>query len=232
SFELDGQLIETRLFMHHPGGTWAGYTYEWNEAETLATRVLGGKTRQVGVQSWEYPSEGACLRCHTNVAGRSLGPETSQLNRDYTYAATDRTANQVHTLEEIGVFAMPAPGDPATLPSLPDPFGGGEFDARARSYLHTNCSFCHRPGGEASTDIDLRYTTAFADTQTCNVNPQRGDFGLPIARIVRPGDSANSVLLERVNRRDTFQMPPLASSVIDQPGVGLLRDWIDSLTGC
>ncbi|MGI9308395.1 MAG: PQQ-dependent sugar dehydrogenase, partial [Gammaproteobacteria bacterium] len=99
SFELDGQLIETRLFMHHPGGTWAGYTYEWNEAETLATRVQGGKTRQVDAQTWEYPSEGACLRCHTNVAGRSLGPETSQLNRDYTYAATDRTANQVHTLE-------------------------------------------------------------------------------------------------------------------------------------
>ena len=48
--------------MRHPDGVWAGYTYEWNDAETAATRVVGGKTRQVGGQTWIYPSEGECLQ--------------------------------------------------------------------------------------------------------------------------------------------------------------------------
>ena len=38
------QLIETRLFMRHPDGDWAGYTYEWNAQRTDATLVQGGKT--------------------------------------------------------------------------------------------------------------------------------------------------------------------------------------------
>ena len=40
---------------------WAGYTYEWNSAQTAATRVIGGKTRQVGAQTWIYPGEGECM---------------------------------------------------------------------------------------------------------------------------------------------------------------------------
>src|SRR6185503_18956361 len=35
-FRLGGQLIETRLFMRHPDGDWAGYTYEWNAQHTDA----------------------------------------------------------------------------------------------------------------------------------------------------------------------------------------------------
>ncbi len=37
-----GQLFETRLLMRHPDGEWAGYTYQWNGAQTEATRVVGG----------------------------------------------------------------------------------------------------------------------------------------------------------------------------------------------
>jgi hypothetical protein len=59
--------------MRHPDGVWAGYTYEWNSAQTAATRVVGGKTRTVNGQSWIYPSESDCRQCHTAVAGFSLG---------------------------------------------------------------------------------------------------------------------------------------------------------------
>ena len=37
------QLIETRLFKRYPDGVWADYTYEWNAAQTEATRVTAGK---------------------------------------------------------------------------------------------------------------------------------------------------------------------------------------------
>ena len=61
NFLLNGRPVETRLFMRHDNGEWAGYTYEWNTAGTDATRVVGGKAVQVGTQQWLFPSEAQCL---------------------------------------------------------------------------------------------------------------------------------------------------------------------------
>ncbi|MDH3267063.1 MAG: PQQ-dependent sugar dehydrogenase, partial [Gammaproteobacteria bacterium] len=80
NFRLNGRLIETRHLMRHPDGEWAGYTYEWDVAQTEATRVRGGKVAQIDGQDWVFPDEAECLQCHTDVAGVALGPETSQLN--------------------------------------------------------------------------------------------------------------------------------------------------------
>jgi hypothetical protein len=85
NFTLNGQLIETRLFMRHTdSGNWGGYTYRWNSAHTDATLVSGGLTETIGSQDWTYPSEAQCLQCHTSAAGRSLGLETRQLNSTIT----------------------------------------------------------------------------------------------------------------------------------------------------
>jgi uncharacterized repeat protein (TIGR03806 family) len=233
SFRLGGQLIETRLFMRHPDGVWAGYTYEWNSAQTAATRVIGGKTRQVGGQTWIYPSEGECMQCHTSAAGFSLGPEISQLNGSFSYPPPGRAANQLATLEHINLFTAPLPGEPATLPALADPANNGaSLDSRARAYLHTNCALCHRPGGPTPSNMDLRSTTALAATNACNVVPQEGNLGIANARLIAPGDAARSLVVERMNRRDARGMPPIGSSVVDSSGVTLLSDWINSLGGC
>ncbi len=173
SFRLGGQLIETRLFMRHPDGVWAGYTYEWNSAETVATRVIGGKTRQVGAQTWIYPSEGECMQCHTSAAGFSLGPELAQLNGLFAYSSPGRTANQLATLEHIDWFTALLPGEPDTLAALADPADTGEsLTDRARAYLHTNCAQCHRPGGGTPSGMDLRATTALPAMNVCDVPPQ------------------------------------------------------------
>ena len=56
------------------------------------------------------------------LANLALGLETAQLNHDFTYAATGRTANQLRTLDNVAMFTTPL-GDPALQPRLPDPFG-------------------------------------------------------------------------------------------------------------
>lgn len=232
-FRLGARLVETRLFMRHTDGEWAGYTYEWNAAGTDATRVVGGKAASVSGQDWVFPSEAQCMACHTAAAGRSLGLELAQLNGALTYAATGRTANQVVTLNSIGMFSPVVTSAPSALPFMPDPFGStGTLDGRARAYLHTNCSQCHRPGGGTPTDLDLRYTVSLAGTNACDRVPQAGEMGIANARIIAPGDAARSVLVARANRRDAQGMPPLASTVVDAAGVTLLADWIDSLGGC
>jgi uncharacterized repeat protein (TIGR03806 family) len=233
NFRLGTKLVESRLFMRHTDGEWAGYTYEWNAQGTDSTRVIGGKSATTGGQTWIFPSESQCLACHTAAAGRSLGLEIAQLNGVLTYAQTGRSANQVVTLNAIGMFSPPVNASPATLPALRDPYGSmGSLAERARAYLHTNCAQCHRPGGGTPSDMDLRYSAALVDTNTCNRAPQAGDLGIANAQIIAAGDASRSVLVARLNRRDATAMPPLATNVIDTAGVALLTAWVNSLASC
>jgi uncharacterized repeat protein (TIGR03806 family) len=234
NFRVGTRLIETRLLMRHPDGTWGGFTYEWNAQQTDATLVEGGADRDLGNgQIWRFPSEAQCLECHTGAANRALGLETSQLNRDFTYTQTGRTANELATLSHIGLLSPPI-ADAAAAPAMADPGdASAPLNDRARAYLHTNCSQCHRPNGPTPSTMDLRYTTALDATNACNATPQAGDLGIGAdARLIAPGSSANSVLVNRANRRDSNGMPPLASNEVDTEGVALLTQWIDGLTGC
>jgi len=234
AFGLGGRTVETRLFVRHEDGGWAGYTYAWNEDETDAELLTGSARRTFsdGV-TWTYPSRAQCMACHTEAAGRSLGLETAQLDAALTYAETGRTANQLDTLVEIGMVEGPLPAEATRRPALA-PYEGGDADVadRARSYLHANCSGCHRPGGPGRGEQDLRFEAGLADVG-CGVDPVHGGLGLgPDAALVAPGAPAQSVLLERMNRRDVHRMPPLASDVVDVLGTGLVRDWIADLAGC
>lgn len=231
-FRLNDQLIETRLFMRHPDGAWAGYTYEWNAAGTDAARVVGGKTVSVAGQSWTFPSEAQCLQCHTNAAGGSLGLEIAQLNSPLRYPATGRTVNQLTTLNAVGLLSPALTQDVATLPHLVDPYGtAGTLAERARAYLHTNCAQCHRPGGGTPDDMDLRFATPLAQTKLCAA-PTAGDLGIAGAQRLVPGSVATSLVVQRMNRRGADQMPPLASNLVDAAGVALISEWISSLASC
>jgi uncharacterized repeat protein (TIGR03806 family) len=231
NFSLGATLVETRLFMRHSDGAWAGYTYEWNAGGTDATRVVGGKTVQVAGQTWDFPSEAQCLQCHTVAAGRTLGMEVGQLNGDFAYP-TGRTANQLTTLNSIDMLTPALILPPAQLPVIPDPFGNAALGLRARAYLHTNCANCHQPGGSAQSDIDFRYTTALIATNACDVTPTLGDLGITNPRIIAPGSAARSVVIARVNRVGTDAMPPLGRHIIDTAGVQLLTNWVNGLTTC
>lgn len=233
NFAIGSRLVETRLFMRHTNGNWGGYTYEWNAQGTDATRVIGGKTVAVAGQNWVFPSEAQCFACHTQASGRSLGLETAQLNGDLLYTATGRTANQVVTLNGIGTLSPPITATPANLPSMPDPYGtAGTATSRARAWLHTNCSHCHRPGGGTPTQLDLRYDTALSQTNACEVAPQAGDLGIANARLIAPGSAARSIVVARASRRDAAAMPPITSTVVDTAGVNVLSGWINGLTSC
>lgn len=235
-FTIGGQLIETRLFMRHPDGVWAGYDYQWNAAQTEAMRVINGADIAVGGQTWHIPSEAECLRCHTQAAGYSLGLETGQENGSYAYPAapsppfTGLTANQLATLNAIGLFT-PAIANPAAQPLIPNPQDTSvSLDQRARAWLHTNCSQCHRPGGGTTVYLDLRYTTAMASTNTCSATPV-DDLGIAGAKVITPGNPAASVLYLRMNQRGTVdQMPPLASNLVDAQGAALLNQWITGMS--
>ena len=232
TFSAGGKRIETRLFMRHDDGGWAGYTYEWNDDGTDATLLPAGKMKPLGDgAAWAYPSRNQCLQCHSEAAGGTIGLETAQLNRDAVYPSTNRISNQLATLDHIGMFAAPLAAPPADAPRLADPAGQDPLEERARSYLHANCSHCHRPMGGGQGMMDLRSSQALQDTATCNVDNTQGMVG-GATKLVAPGSPETSVMSLRLHATDSKRMPPVAVSVTDPLGTQLVDDWIRSLTAC
>lgn len=233
SFRVAGKLVETRLFVRHADGEWGGYTYEWNDTGTDATLLPANKTKALpGGASWYYPARGECFACHSEVAGRTLGPEIAQLNGDFVYASTNRISNQLKTLDKIGYFTQ-ALADPATLPKMPTPTGtSGAIEARAKAYLHSNCAFCHQPGGTGRGTMDFRYAQPFASMATCNAAATAGDLGVAGATVFFPGQPSKSVLSLRTHSTGVERMPPLGSRVVDVAGAAVLDGWITATATC
>ncbi len=67
----------------------------------------------------------------------------------------------------------------------------------------------------------------------CNVDPQRGDLGIAGAKLLVPGDPSKSLVSVRPHALPgANRMPPRASSLVDTKGVGVIDDWVRSVTAC
>ena len=224
---LHGHRLETRLFVKREG-TWAGYTYVWNAAQTDAELIDGRVTsavpphaRQQGLPAqWTFPGRSDCMSCHTEAGGRVLGFTLSQLSDPKHNDSLDR-------LVELGVFDR----DPRGLVP-PFPYG---WDATVpaqrsvRAYLDANCAMCHQPGAPANSTTDLRATIPLEQTRALNVRPGQGALGIPDARIIAPGDPRRSVLLQRMRRTDELGMPNIGHHLVDREAVRQVEQWIRQL---
>jgi putative heme-binding domain-containing protein len=222
--------IETQV-LHLTGGTvGAAYSYRWNEAQTDAELVPargdettfavtdanapGGKLNQ----TWRFFSRAECLRCHSLWNNFAPGFSPLQIDRPSETAP----GSQLDALERLGL----APDEP----KMADPHGtAGSLEVRARSYLHANCGTCHRNNGGGAVPAYLNIETALKDARILGAPPVQGDFGLPDARLIAPGDPGRSVLLYRMATGGRGHMPYLGGRLVDDPGLRLVRDWIASL---
>jgi uncharacterized repeat protein (TIGR03806 family) len=234
----DTTRLETRFMVLGDDGDWYGLAYRWRadqtEADLLATdetgdytiALAGGGTRS---QTWYFPSRLDCLSCHRQSTGGVLGPRTHQLNRDFTYPSTGQTDNQIRTWNDLGMFT-PAVDD-ASIPTLPKSPALTDVTApledRARSWLSSNCSSCHRPG-EVNAGFDTRFTTPFVD-QGLVWTGVRNDLGNPGTVVIYPGDPVLSAAWQRSAAIGTIAMPPLAKALVEEPAVDLLAAWIERI---
>ncbi|MFN0063826.1 MAG: PQQ-dependent sugar dehydrogenase [Myxococcaceae bacterium] len=204
-FRLGGQRIETRLFVRHSDGGWAGYSYVWDDAQTNARKANAqGEDRVVGGQVWHYPSRAECLGCHTAPAGGTIGLETRQLARAMDYP-NGRGADQLRTLNHIGLFTTAL--DRQAVTPFVDPFGSASVESRARTYLHSNCASCHRAGGELP---NLHFDVSLTSTGLCGTHP----------------------FLARIASTDPVFRMPKGVRVPDAAGVSLLESWAATLGAC
>jgi len=226
-FVVNGQRVETRLFMRH-ADEWAGYAYKWRADGSDADLIPSSEVVDAAGQDWEIPSRAACMQCHTQVAGRSLGPELGQLSRIAVYPATGREAPQLATLAHIGILAAD-PGEVAPWPAMDD--GTASVEDRVRTYLQVNCSQCHRPDGPGRGQMDFRSSIPFSEMGLCG-EPEHGDLGVADTRIVTPGDPSKSILSLRMKDLGAYRMPPIGTAVVDEEGLAVIDEWITGLGSC
>jgi uncharacterized repeat protein (TIGR03806 family) len=230
--------LETRLLVREASGGVYGVSYKWradnSDADLLPTNLNENIAIQTatGVQTqlWYYPSRQECLTCHTANAGLVLGVKTRQLNRPMTYPS-GITDNELRAWNHAGLFDTSF--NDADLPNFPvlarsDDLTRSLSD-RARSYLDANCSQCHRPKGTVAY-FDARYDTPLAD-QNLIKGPVLIDERIDHPHIIAPNDIWRSILYMRADTLEAFRMPPLARNTIDEQGMALLREWIESLPG-
>jgi uncharacterized repeat protein (TIGR03806 family) len=231
-FELprEGQAprrLETRVLVNGTDGIYYGVTYRWRPDGLEADLLTDSLEEIVEGQLWSYPGRDDCNLCHNTAAVSVLGPRTSQLNGDIYYEGTLRIANQLSTLEHLGLLG-PALGetDVDTLPRLAGLEDLSTFSqTRVRSYLQSNCAQCHRPGGPARGEFDARFETPFVQQNLIDSDVAE-DFGISGAKVIVPGDVSKSILHYRDTLLGTGQMPPLARNVVHTEWGTLLADWI------
>ncbi len=225
--------IETRLLVKNSTGAY-GVSYRWNDAQTEATLVPDeGASFPLTInvsgsnytQTWQIPSRASCLICHTPQAGHALSFNTRQMNQSNTMDGF--SGNQIDLLRTGGYFS----NTPESTNLLPRHLRANETaypaEARVRSYLAVNCSYCHQAGGTASPAAwDGRPQLTLDQTGLIN-GTASNNGGNAANKLVVPGDTLHSIVFNRVSASNGFtRMPPLASSELDQADIALLQEWI------
>lgn len=242
-FSFGGKRIETRLYvktdvatLDGSPGEWEWGTYQWSDDQSKATQVTDGVS-DAGPNGYSIPSHADCLQCHNgSVNDRPLGFEAVGLGMA---GATGETLQQLQTEDRLTV------NPPSTTVKIPDD-GKGSQDALA--YLHMNCGVsCHNPNPHAfcaisHLDMRLSATAAFADSGAAAVkdtDTYKTAVGVAPSiyqanfapadgwHRITSGDVAHTEILAVGSSRGTgYQMPPIASQVVDDAGMAAIGNWV------
>jgi putative heme-binding domain-containing protein len=168
------------------------------------------------------------MSCHSRAANFVLGLNELQADCDISQGGV--AVNQLRELKRSKLIDKEVPRRSPALPRLVNPYDSShELEARARSYLHVNCSACHVEAGGGNSRIVLNLDAKREDMQLVGVFPQHQTFGLLSAMLVAGGEPQRSILYHRISRRGPGQMPPRGSHVVDHEAVRLIHDWIAQL---
>lgn len=242
-FEIDavvnGQLVkkrlETRVMVRTDEGNY-GVSYQWNEQGTQATLVPSGgvdfeiqtiRNGQQVTQTWQIPSRSQCATCHTPEAGHALSFRTRQLNREGEI--TGDVGNFIQLMANSGYLE----GLDESVNHLPRHYKPDDMsvdqERRVRSYLDVNCAYCHNSESAVPTDWDASADVKLFATKMINGEVQNGKLH-PQDKLLTPGSAQRSVVYNRLAAENGYtRMPPSSTTIVDEAGAALLRNWIENL---
>lgn len=214
-FSVAGVAIETRLVEKRGprDDDWVALSYVWDADGRDASAAPLGDI-DVRATGHDVPAAGECAACHGGRRSFVLGFSTIQLARPAAAGELDLDA----------LVAQGRLSDPPVSPIVP----GDPTVRAALGYLHANCGHCHnaaRPAADGARCFDPRNDL---------------DFSLAVADLAAPETTATyrtvvatgnaTKALDRMSRRGFLrQMPPLATTRVDDEAVALMQRWIEAL---
>ncbi len=211
---LGKNIIETRLLVKHKN-KWNVGTYLWNKEQTNATYIEDGYDTNVdwvdlkgnpkSLASYHVPTSKECTSCHQiNKEIVLIGPKIKNLNRDILIHNTSK--NQLSHFQDTGTLDDFPLNNLQKLPSYKDETL--PINDRARAYLDINCAHCHTKGGMASyMGFEFDYNTPLFKTE---IDSWWGKHSI-------------------VEQMKTKQMPLVGTSVVDEEGLKLITEYINSI---
>jgi len=233
------EALETRILIRGPDQAFYGATYVWNDDRSDADLLTERATKHLeqvpntaetstGDLDYRFPSPNDCLVCH-NRDNRSLGLTAAQLNRSEPDASGE---NQLLRFSKRGLLEKPYDTvqiqDSVKLCDLHDT--DCDLQMRARSYLHSNCSFCHHDHGTQRTHFSASMRVPLEDAQM--LNEKAATFYMKIDgqttdHVIHPGVPQQSLLYRRfVTHEREYAMPYLGRSTVHRAARAVLSDWI------
>jgi hypothetical protein len=230
-FSKGGQRIETRLWQKVSATYWADTAYAWNADESAATRSDGGDIPWGDGGTYHIPTPDECQQCHRGRNDRILGFEQVLLG---LAGATGLTLDQ---LAVEGRLTVPPPSKPLVIGD-----DGTGLAAPALAWMHVNCgTTCHNSNSSSTawatglflrldpTQLDGRSVKTF-DALTTTIGVAAVSPAWKRRTRIIPHDPANSLLYQLISHRGAgVQMPPIASSVVDEADVPLVEAWIEEM---
>jgi hypothetical protein len=211
TFVRDGVRVETR-YMYKRSDDWAAAAYVY-DADGVEAQLTAAGAQDVLGTGHDVPAAALCPACHRGRSSFVLGFSAIQLAHDDPSPAALTLARLSERAQLTAV--------PRREPRIP----GDETTRAALAYVHANCGHCHnsaRPSSDGArcfdpeNDLDfwLRVDTLGAPAHTPTL---------------RSASAHASQMVRRMSRRGAGQMPPLASELVDERGLALVRRWIDGL---
>ena len=237
-----GRRIETQI-LHFDGHDWRPYTFAWRDDQSDADvvpadgaeKTLPAFDKGGPPVDWTFHSRNQCLSCHNPWANTTLAFEPGQL---HDAGARGRfTLTNLAGLTASGLIRR-VDKDGKPLPSFDEKSLAAELpvfghdglattEQKARGYLHANCAHCHRfGGGGGAVVLELDARKPLKEMGVLDVIPKQGDFGIPNARVVAPGEPERSILFWRMAKSGPGHMPRLGCENVDYRGTELIREWI------
>lgn len=224
--EGEERLLETRLLVRGAEG-WRGLTYLYDAEQGAASLESVGDMIELEwthtdgrrrSHTYVVPTVNDCKRCHAQGGAlEPLGPSLAQLSGE-----------QLAAWREAGVIEAAAPE--RALARWSDE--SVALEARARSYLHSNCAHCHNPRGHGSNaGIDLRLAVedrALLGVGKAPVAAGRGSGGLSYDIV--PGKPEQSILYHRMaSTEPEVAMPEIGRGLVHDEGLALIGAWIKGM---
>lgn len=236
--------------LHFDGEAWNAYTYRWREDGQDADLVPSrGDERPLRLMrnyqpgkpyptTWRFTSRAECLRCHNTWCGTALGFNHAQLSGMFFASHFDdvnlpefQSLEQTDVLAALGIVdtTFTQQNGPEVSPAFHT--DTESLNDRARSYLHANCSHCHRKNAGGAVEMMLNLELGLPEMRVADVKPMQGGLGLNDPRLIAAGDPWRSVICVRLAKTGAGHMPVIGPGTVDVQGLALIEDWIAQMGG-